>query len=439
MATGSGTGTPVTGASAATLSTLRARIRTMVEAASGRTEPLAMTRSDETLTTLRDRVETLLQDSGNARWASGDVDEAIEQALEEYSQLNPDHAIGTVTLSAAGREIDISALTGLVRVEKVWWGYDSATPGYPPAYRQFEFLPGSLLYIDDASQPASGDTVRVYYTKAHTLSGLNSATATTIELDDVQGMIAKAAGICAKMRTMELAETLNVDKEVTKRLSEWGEDQLKQAARVWRRRLQAWERRAYGYDQDDIDEALRWALHRLSEVSPDRTITTLTLSASGREVDVSSITDYLEFERVWWPYDSSDPAYPPNWRDFVLWPSDDILFIKDGDEPQSADVVRVWYTRIHSLNGLDSASVTTIKADQETLITGGAAGFVAQERVQDQPGSRVPVRLREWADARLREFERGLAALSQREGARASGVAQGPSLDRWDADGSEWW
>lgn len=432
------TSTTATGASTATLATLRARVKTAVENASGFTESLTMTRSSETLTTLRDRVELLLQDSGNAIWASGDVDEAIKEALGEYSLLSPDHAVGTVALSAAGREISISSLTGLIRVERVWWDYDSSTPGYPPNWRQFQVWPGSLLYIDDASQPANGDTVRVWYTKAHTLNGLNSATATTVEVEDIPGLIAKSASVCAQMRAIELAETLNVDGEVTERLGDWAEEQSKRAHRMWRRQLPAWQRYAYGYDQDDIDEALRWALHRLSGVRPDRNITSLTLSADGREVDISSITDYLEFERVWWDYDSSDPAYPPDWRDFERWPGD-ILFIKDGNEPQSGDVVRVWYTRVHALNGLDGASATTIKADQESLLTVGASGFVAQERVQEAEGWRVPTRLREWASARLREFERSLAALARREAARASGVAAGPSLDRWDGDGSEWW
>ena len=138
---------------AATLNGMRDRVRDQIEAATGRTEPLAVTASSIQLSTgspnLRDRVESLLQDSGNTRWSTDDTDEAIRRALEVYSQYSPQHAIGTIALSAAGREIDISSLTGLVRVEKVWWDYDSTTPGYPPNWRQFEVWPRSILYIDD--------------------------------------------------------------------------------------------------------------------------------------------------------------------------------------------------------------------------------------------------------------------------------------------------
>jgi len=54
MATGSGTGTPI--AAGSLINTLRDRIRTQLESASGFTAPLAVSASAETLTTLRDRV-----------------------------------------------------------------------------------------------------------------------------------------------------------------------------------------------------------------------------------------------------------------------------------------------------------------------------------------------------------------------------------------------
>jgi hypothetical protein len=436
MATGSGTGTPVTGASAATLATIRNRIRAQLEAATGFPEPETVSASAETLSTLRDRVETTLQDATNARWATGDVDEAIEQAIEQYSRKLPQHAIGTIALAADGREISLSTLTGLVRVEKVWWDYDASTPGYPPNWRQFEVWPGSILYVDDPTEPSNGDTVRVWYTKLHTLNGLNSETTTTFPQEDVGYLISGAAGLCAQMRAVELSEELNVDKDVVKRLEDWAEERTKNFRYGMNLKQPAWQRYSYAYDQDDIDEAVTWALHRYNEVNPDLTISSLTLSATGREVDISSITDYDRIVRVWWDYDSSDPAYPPDWRDFEQWPGD-LLYIKDGNEPQSGDVVRIWYRRPHTINGLASASTTTLPADGENLIVTGASGFATQERVQEQPQRSVPRKLREWADARLREFERGLRKLASREGTRHSGIAQGPALDRWDREG-EW-
>ena len=90
---------------------------------------------------------------------------------------------------------------------------------------------------------------------------------------------------------------------------------------------------------------------------------------------------------------------------------------------------------MHSINGLDSASVTTFPADVETLIVVGAAGFAAQERIMETEGRYVPTKLKEWADSRLRQFEIGLDRIARREGVKYSGIASMPSLDRWDTEG----
>jgi hypothetical protein len=359
-------------------------------------------------------------------------------ALEQWSRHDPTESISTLTLSADGREVDISSLTTLLRVTKVWWPYDSTTPGYPPSWARFEVWPGSILFIDEETEPSSGEKVRVFYTKMHTINGLNSATATTLPAEDIGYFINGAAAFAAEMRAIELAEELNVDRDVVDRLTDWANENAKNFRYGMRLKQSARQRYDYAYDQDDIDEAVRFAIGRYNEVNPDVTITSLTLSADGREVDVSSITDYTDFIRVWWDYDSSSPAYPPDWRDFEVWPGD-ILFIKSGSEPQSGDVVRVWYKRLRTINGLDNASTTTLPTQDEELIVAGASGFAAQERVQDESERfYVPRRLREWGDARLKEFETGLQRLAARNAAKHSGIAQAAPLDRWDNLNGDW-
>jgi len=432
------TGTAAAAAGTFTLNDLRDRILTQIQNASGFTEPEVVTASSIQLVTgtpnIRDRVESRLQDSGNVRWATDDTDEAIRTALAFYSRQNPARAITTKTVTAASREVDISAITGLIRVEKVWWDYDSTTPGYPPNWRQFSVWPGAILYIDDREQPAVGDVIRIWYTKAQTLNGLDSATATTIPIEDVDVIVTGGAHFAARARAIELAEQATVDKSVVDRLKEWAEEEGKAFRYGVAQKPPAWQRYAYAYSQEDIDEGVRWALGRLNEVYPIRNETSLTLAADGREIDISSITSYVDIARVWWDYDQADPVYPPEWRDFELWPGD-VLFIKDGDEPQTGDVARVFYTALRAINGLDGASTTTVPDQYETLLVTGSSGFVAQERVQEQPGYTVPTKIREWAEARTREFERGLSALSRRQGARYSGIAALPALDRWDGGG----
>ena len=100
--------------------------------------------------------------------------------------------------------------------------------------------------------------------------------------------------------------------------------------------------------------------------------------------------------------------------------------------------MRIWYSRLRTINGLDSASTTTLPDQDEELIQAGAAGMAAEERVQEQPQRYVPRKLREWATSRLREFERGLKAMARREAAKHSGIAQSALIDRWDQRGESW-
>jgi hypothetical protein len=421
--------------SSATLATLRARVLQQVTSASSGEDYYPVTASSLTLTTMRDRVEVVLQDSTNATWSTDDIDEAIRQVLEQYSRRKPQRKIATKNLSSDGREIDISTISNLLRVEQVWCPYDSSDPSHPPNWVHFEVWPGPLLYIIDPTEPSSGDVIRIWYSQEHTLNLLDGAEATTFPVDDESFLVHGAAAFAARFRAIELAESATVDSKVFDRLQEW----VRQAMREFSEGLyqRGWRSYAFTYNQDDVDEAIRWALHRLNEVAPHQTVTSIELSAAGREVDISSIASYIDVIRVWWPYDSSDPAYPPRWCDFQLWPGD-IVYLEENDEPAIGDDVRIWYTTPHTLNGLDSATTTTISPQDETLIVIGASGFAAQEEVQDRESRYVPRKLREWAEARLREFEEGIHQVARRQAARFSGIAATPTLDRWEDDGSGW-
>ena len=409
----------------------------MVQGASGHPEPLPITPSSKALADIRNRVETTLQDTGNNIWSTDDLDEAILQALETYSRDNPQHLVGTIT-AVAGREQSLATLTGINRVEKVWWDYDSSTPGYPPNWRQFEVWPGLILYINDDNEPAADDVIRVWYTLKQAIKDLDSASATTIPDEDIGYIITGAAQYAAYQRSSELNEQATVDKDVVKRLMAFANRMGIEFRRGVRKQDPAWQRRARGYAQEDIHEAIRWALHRYNEVNPNKTITTITLESDGREIDISSITGYHHVERVWWDYDSITPGYPPNWRQFEVWPGD-LLYINDTEEPVTGNNVRIWYTNLQTISGLDSATSTTLPASHDTLIVTGAAGYAAQEREQDTEAPRQPTKLARWADARRSEFERGLDTLRQEIGIRTSGIAPGPTLDRWDAQGEGWW
>ena len=176
-----------------------------------------------TLATLRDRVEAMLADTGNAIWSSDDIDEAIRQALHEYSKTRALRAISTLTLSAAGREIDLSTLTGLLSVLEIWCDYTSSDPEFPANTRAFQhWRDESKLYVTDAYEPASGDVVRVFYTKLQTLNGLDSATSTTLPLEDETLVATGAAGYAATSRAVDLAEQVTLDRLTAQQVRAWG-------------------------------------------------------------------------------------------------------------------------------------------------------------------------------------------------------------------------
>ena len=152
------------------------------------------------LATLRDLVELDLDDSSNAVWATTDIDRAIARALYQYSQVNPQRAVGTITLIADGREISLSSLTGLMRVVRVWHPYIAADPEDPPQWRRWD-LWGSTLRIIDGDEPANGDVVRVFYFKPQTIDDLDSATATTVPAEDERVIVLGAGGYAALQKS----------------------------------------------------------------------------------------------------------------------------------------------------------------------------------------------------------------------------------------------
>ena len=163
---------------------------------------------------------------------------------------------------------------------------------------------------------------------------------------------------------------------------------------------------------DELDDAIRQALERTSERRPQELVTTLTFSQDGREISLSSVSDLLRPLRVWWPYTASDPEYPPCWVPWELH-GPDTLFLDVPEEPQTNDVLRLFYAAMHTIDDLDSAAATTLAADDEGILVIGAAGYAALARAAYvneavTRSGKTPDHWRAWAEARLAEFEHRL-------------------------------
>lgn len=196
-------------------------------------------------------------------------------------------------------------------------------------------------------------------------------------------------------------------------------------------------------------EAVRLALHEYSDAAPLAAETVLTLSGTGHEVALNGVTGLLGVVDVWWPYDSAatSETWPPNRVEgWTLWWDDaqPVLYLNADNQgqPQIADELRLWYTKLHTIQNLDSAAVTTVALEHESLLVLGAAGFACLARAvdlsetADQQVTATP-NLGTLGRLYLKQFRAALAALrlgnvvGSGRGQRPFGGA-GWSMDRWD-------
>jgi hypothetical protein len=214
-----------------------------------------------TLAELRDLVELDLDDAGNATWSTDEVDRGIEKALRDYSQVNPQQAVGTITLSADGREVSISSLTGLTRIVKVWFPYDSSDPAHPPNWVEWS-LWGSNLYLITLDEPQSGEVARVFYHKNHTINGLDGESSTTIPAYDEEVVVIGAGAYCALQKSRASVEEAGIAADTPEHWLDWAVKRLddfnERLRQVRQRELLKLDKRvpleANGWQRDDVDE-----------------------------------------------------------------------------------------------------------------------------------------------------------------------------------------
>ena len=185
----------------------------------------------------------------------------------------------------------------------------------------------------------------------------------------------------------------------------------------------------------DVDEAIRRALHTYSLANPLHKITTLTLAADGRELSTAAITDAIGIDALWCPYTASDPEYPAHGRAFRFWKDASLIYILGQYQPKAGDVARVFYSALHTIDDLDSASVTSVPPEHDSILVGGAAGQAAMTRALDL-AEQVTVdrdavdRLTKWAHMERVTFGAELTSIAIT--CQTTGHVPMPALDRWD-------
>jgi hypothetical protein len=209
------------------------------------------------------------------------------------------------------------------------------------------------------------------------------------------------------------------------------------------------------YSTTTLDEALKTALDDYSAALPATSETVITLPGAGREIALSGVSGLIQVLDVWWPYDSDADdanAWPPNQAaGFRVWWDDGspVLFLaakasrstpaSAGAGPQTGDELRLWYTKVHTIQDLDSAAATTVFAHHESQLVTGAAGYAAASEHMDQVGTvrldpRESQDLASWAALRLKEFRDWLDTLRTGPGPAGSANPFGPGwpMDKWE-------
>lgn len=181
-----------------------------------------------TLSTMTDAIESLLKDSANDYFSTAEIQDAIEWALAVYSYRVRQREKGTIDDVDGSREYSLSTLTGLLQVTRVWWPYDSSDPAYPPKWVQWYMIDDDTLYLDVDTDPDGTDVIRVFYTKAHTIKDLDSATETTPDDMGCELLIVGAAGRAVLSQSRSVIDAINVSSEVVGDWEGWGRARLKE-------------------------------------------------------------------------------------------------------------------------------------------------------------------------------------------------------------------
>jgi len=196
------------------------------------------------------------------------------------------------------------------------------------------------------------------------------------------------------------------------------------------------------YTNAIVDEALSQALSEYNEALPLDMDTVLTLPGDGREIALNGLAGLRHVTEVYWPFDSLSEPWPPNRvRGFYLFWDDGqpVLYLNsiEGDEPQLNDELRLWYTRSHTIDGLAGEAETTIPANHESLLVGGAAAHAALARTVDLievAGADMYATglLGVWAQRKLKEFRDALVKIQKAHARAGISYTAGWKLDKWD-------
>jgi hypothetical protein len=169
------------------------------------------------LATMRARVREDLQDtdSQNYRWTDDEVDGAIERVVREFSLAYPLQQLTDIATTQGSRELDISSLSKLLKVDSVEFPIDAD----PRCYQHFRTW-GTTLYITD---PGDGSDARLSWGKQHTLD----ASSSTIPEQFEEIIVLGATGYLAASTSVYTVDRATIaGRHATVNFLKWGRARL---------------------------------------------------------------------------------------------------------------------------------------------------------------------------------------------------------------------
>lgn len=179
------------------------------------------------LAAFRTRLLSLLGDPSAIRYSNDILDEALAQALEEYSVAIPNLIIEEFTVVSDGREQLITTVPAFLNVLQVVFPYDGSASEQVLLDAFYAYHDGDYLaiYIGGPSVPAPGDVIQIYYTIPHAIENLAGAAATTVNPAHDSLLSQGAAGFAALLRAAQMVESPGKRVADVELLQKWGAEQ----------------------------------------------------------------------------------------------------------------------------------------------------------------------------------------------------------------------
>jgi hypothetical protein len=127
----------------------------------------AVSATTTNIVTLRNRLRQELhdEDAADLRWLDAVLDRHLVRAARELSLVLPQEQKTSLMTTAGSRDVSISSLSDLVRVDAV----EYPTAQWPPEYVRFGVYKTTLTLLIEAA-PASAQAVNVYWGALHALN-----------------------------------------------------------------------------------------------------------------------------------------------------------------------------------------------------------------------------------------------------------------------------